>query len=139
MLAALAVVCEKEIGSIINLYMTPVSRSEFLLGKQLPYVALALINFLLMVLVAIFLFGVPVKGSFPTLLLAASIYCVTATGMGLPASSLSINLVVQGFSMCLSPDRWRCSSRGRRCYSSRPPQWASFWRHWPATCRSSAG
>lgn len=84
MLAALAVVCEKEIGSIINLYMTPVSRSKFLLGKQLPYVVLALINFLLMVLMAIFIFGVPVKGSFPTFLLAASIYRVTATAWACP-------------------------------------------------------
>jgi ribosome-dependent ATPase len=45
MLTALAVVREKELGSIINLYVTPVTRSEFLLGKQLPYVALAMLNF----------------------------------------------------------------------------------------------
>jgi ribosome-dependent ATPase len=48
MLTALAVVREKELGSIINLYVTPVTRTEFLLGKQLPYVALAMLNFLLM-------------------------------------------------------------------------------------------
>ncbi len=48
MLTALSVVREKELGSIINLYVTPVTRSEFLLGKQLPYVALAMVNFLLM-------------------------------------------------------------------------------------------
>ena len=46
MLAALSVVREKELGSIINLYVTPVTRSEFLLGKQLPYVVLAMINYL---------------------------------------------------------------------------------------------
>ncbi|WP_169861817.1 ribosome-associated ATPase/putative transporter RbbA [Sphingobium yanoikuyae] len=97
MLTALAVVREKEIGSIINLYVTPVSRSEFLLGKQLPYVVLALVNFLLMVLMAIFIFGVPVKGSFPTLLLAAAIYCVTATGMGLLASAVTRSQIAAMF------------------------------------------
>ena len=49
MLTALSVVREKELGSIINLYVTPVRRSEFLLGKQLPYVVLGMFNFLLMV------------------------------------------------------------------------------------------
>ncbi len=65
MLAALAVVREKESGSIINLYITPTRRAEFILGKQLPYVALAMLNFLMMTLMAVTLFGVPVKGSFP--------------------------------------------------------------------------
>jgi ribosome-dependent ATPase len=64
MLTALAVVREKELGSIINLYVTPVTRSEFLLGKQLPYVGLAMVNFLLMSLLAVTVFGVPVTGSF---------------------------------------------------------------------------
>ncbi|MCT2398748.1 ribosome-associated ATPase/putative transporter RbbA [Novosphingobium mangrovi (ex Huang et al. 2023)] len=89
MLTALAVVREKEIGSIINLYVTPVTRSEFMLGKQAPYVALALVNFLLMVLMSIFIFDVPVKGSFPALFLAAFIYSVSATGMGLLASAVT--------------------------------------------------
>ncbi len=48
MLTALSVVREKELGSIINLYVTPVTRSEFLLGKQLPYIVLAMLNFALM-------------------------------------------------------------------------------------------
>ena len=53
MLAALSVVREKELGSIINLYVTPVTRSEFLLGKQLPYIVLAMFNFGLMTLLAV--------------------------------------------------------------------------------------
>jgi ribosome-dependent ATPase len=89
MLAALAVVREKEIGSIINLYVTPVTRTEFMLGKQAPYVALALVNFCLMVLMAIFIFGVPIKGSFPTLFAAAVLYAFAATGLGLLASALT--------------------------------------------------
>ena len=45
-LMALAVVREKELGSITNLYVTPVTRLEFLIGKQIPYVAVAVLNFL---------------------------------------------------------------------------------------------
>lgn len=87
MLAALAVVREKELGSIVNLYTTPLTRSEFLLGKQIPYVMLSMMSFLLMALLAVTLFDVPVKGSFLTLSLAAFIYCVIATGVGLFAST----------------------------------------------------
>ena len=87
MLAALAVVREKELGSIINLYTTPLTRTEFLLGKQFPYVVLSMLSFLLMVLMAVTVFDVPVKGSFLTLCLAAFIYCVIATGFGLFAST----------------------------------------------------
>jgi ribosome-dependent ATPase len=65
MLTALAVVREKELGSIVNLYVTPVTRIEFLLGKQLPYVVLAMLNFFLMCAMAVFVFGVPMTGSFP--------------------------------------------------------------------------
>ncbi|SHF47685.1 ribosome-dependent ATPase [Lampropedia hyalina DSM 16112] len=97
MLTALAVVREKETGSIINLYVTPVTRTEFMLGKQLPYVALALLNFLLMTLLAVTLFGVPLTGSFPTLLLAALVYSFTATGMGLLASAITKSQIAAMF------------------------------------------
>lgn len=64
MLSALSVVREKELGSIINLYVTPTTRSEFLLGKQLPYIVLGMLNFLLLCALSVFVFGVPHKGSF---------------------------------------------------------------------------
>ncbi|MCL2656573.1 MAG: ribosome-associated ATPase/putative transporter RbbA [Betaproteobacteria bacterium] len=89
MLTALAVVREKELGSIINLYVTPVTRLEFLLGKQAPYVLLALLNFLLMTLLAVTLFGVPLKGSFPALFGAAVLYCLCATAFGLFVSTFT--------------------------------------------------
>ncbi|MFA7579024.1 ribosome-associated ATPase/putative transporter RbbA [Castellaniella sp.] len=89
MLAALAVVREKETGAIINLYVTPTTRTEFLIGKQLPYVALALLNFLIMSVLAVTIFDVPVRGSYPTLLLAALIFSIASTGMGLLASSVT--------------------------------------------------
>src|SRR5690606_1296945 len=78
-----------EMGSITNLHVTPVTRSEFLLGKQLPYVALAAVNFLLMTWMAVTVFGVPLTGSFPTLALAALAFCLAATGLGLLASAVT--------------------------------------------------
>jgi ribosome-dependent ATPase len=87
MLTALSVVREKELGSIVNLYVTPVTRLEFLLGKQLPYVALAMLNFLLLVLLAVTLFGMPLKGSFVTLAAATLIYVAAATAFGLLVST----------------------------------------------------
>src|SRR5690606_15111013 len=83
MLAALSVVREKELGSIINLYVTPVTRTEFLLGKQVPYIALGMVNFALLMVLSAFLFGVPFTGSLPALTLGALLYVVCATGIGL--------------------------------------------------------
>ncbi|NUB04995.1 ribosome-associated ATPase/putative transporter RbbA [Azospirillum sp. Vi22] len=87
MLAALSVVREKELGSIINLYVTPVTRLEFLLGKQLPYVGLAMLNFLLMVAMAVTVFGVPLTGNLLALSAGAVLYTIAATAMGLLMSS----------------------------------------------------
>jgi ribosome-dependent ATPase len=88
-LTALSVVREKELGSIINLYVTPVSRLEFLLGKQLPYIALAFINFLLMLVTAILLFKVPLTGSFWALSVSALVFVLFSTGFGLFASTFT--------------------------------------------------
>lgn len=86
-LMALAIVREKELGSIVNLYVTPVRRVEFLLGKQIPYIAIAMINFGLMCLMALFVFNVPLKGSFPTLALGALLYVTATTGIGMLISA----------------------------------------------------
>ncbi|MBX3686491.1 MAG: ribosome-associated ATPase/putative transporter RbbA [Rhodocyclaceae bacterium] len=82
-LMALGVVREKELGSITNLYVTPVTRLEFLLGKQLPYVAVAMFSFYALVAQAVFIFGVPLKGSLWVLSAAALPYVVATTGLGL--------------------------------------------------------
>ncbi|KRW63534.1 multidrug ABC transporter ATP-binding protein [Pseudomonas sp. TTU2014-096BSC] len=88
MLTALGVVREKELGSITNLYVTPVTRLEFLLGKQLPYIAMGMVNFFMMVVLAVLVFGVPIKGSLLTLVLGALLYVICATGLGLLMSSI---------------------------------------------------
>ncbi|WP_460593993.1 ribosome-associated ATPase/putative transporter RbbA [Geomonas sp. Red276] len=87
MLTALSVVREKELGSIINLYVTPVSRLEFLLGKQVPYLAITMLNFTLLVALAVFVFEIPLKGSLGTLTVAALLYAVVATAFGLVVSA----------------------------------------------------
>ncbi|MAS04971.1 MAG: multidrug ABC transporter ATP-binding protein [Ahrensia sp.] len=89
MLTALSVVREKELGSIVNLYVTPVGRLEFLLGKQAPYVALAMFNFALLVLAAVFVFGVPITGSLVTLTAAAFLFVIISTAMGLLVSTFT--------------------------------------------------
>lgn len=88
-LMAVGVVREKELGSITNLYVTPVSRLEFLLGKQLPYIGLGLINFVLMTAMAIFWFDVPLRGNGLTLLVGAVLFVISTTGLGLLISSFT--------------------------------------------------
>jgi ribosome-dependent ATPase len=83
MLTALSVVREKELGSIANFYAAPATKAEFLLGKQLPYVAISLIQFATLVALAILLFHVPIKGSVGTLALGGFIYVLASTGFGL--------------------------------------------------------
>ena len=89
MLSALSVVREKEIGSILNLYVTPVTKLEFLVGKQLPYIALGMINFLLLCAMTVWVFGVPHKGDFLLLSLAALLYVAFASGFGLLFSTFT--------------------------------------------------
>jgi ribosome-dependent ATPase len=88
-LMALAIVREKELGSITNLYVTPVTRVEFLVGKQLPYVVVAMVNFLLMFIMALLVFQVPLKGSFLTLLLGTLIYVSATTAYGMLISAFA--------------------------------------------------
>lgn len=83
MLTALSVVREKELGSIANFYAAPATKSEFLFGKQLPYIGVALIQFATLVALAVFLFQVPVKGSVATLALGGVIFVLASTGFGL--------------------------------------------------------
>src|SRR5690606_19031092 len=102
MLTALGVVREKELGSIINLYVTPVTRLEFLLGKQLPYVALGMLSFLLLVLLAVGVFDVPLKGGPATLLLGGLLYIFCATGLGLLMSTFTRSQIAAVFGTAIA-------------------------------------
>jgi ribosome-dependent ATPase len=86
-MTAVGVVREKELGSITNLYATPVTGTEFLLGKQLPYIGVSLINYATLVTMALGLFGVPIKGSLLALSLGALLFVIASTGLGLLMST----------------------------------------------------
>ena len=101
MLAALSVVREKELGSIVNFYVTPVTPLEFLLGKQLPYVALAMMSFALLTALAIFVFDVPLKGSLATLTAGALLYVIAATALGMVISAFMRSQVAAVFGTAL--------------------------------------
>jgi ribosome-dependent ATPase len=88
-LMALAIVREKELGSITNLYVTPVRRIEFLIGKQIPYIGVAMANFFLMLAMALLVFQVPLKGSFFALLTGALIYVPATTAYGMVISAFA--------------------------------------------------
>ncbi len=85
-LMAISVAREREIGTITNFHVTPTRRVEFLLGKQLPYVAIGMINFAIMTAMAVWLFGVPFKGGFLVLALGALVYVMASTAYGLLVS-----------------------------------------------------
>ena len=89
MLTALGIVREKELGSITNFYATPLTRLEFLLGKQAPYLAVSLVNLALLVAMNRWLFGVPFKGSGLTLALGGVLYVLSTTSMGLLISAFT--------------------------------------------------
>lgn len=88
-LTSLAVVREKELGSITNFYVTPVSRAEFLMGKQIPYITIAFLNFLILVFLAVTLFGLSIKGSLLALLLGGFLYVSATSAIGFVSSAMT--------------------------------------------------
>lgn len=86
-LMAVSVAREKEIGTITNFYVTPTSRLEFVLGKQLPYIVIGSINFLLLMMFVVFVMGVPIKGSIAALTLGGLLYVSATTALGFLLSS----------------------------------------------------
>jgi len=97
MMTAIGIVREKETGSIANFRSTPITRLEFLLGKQLPYLVIALVSFFVLLLMAIYLFGVPVKGSFLALLVGVLLYVYASTAFGLLVSCFTSSQVAAIF------------------------------------------
>ncbi len=96
-MATIAVVREKETGSIANFRSTPISKFEFLMGKQFPYVVVGMITFTLLVLMAFFVFNVPVKGSFGALVFATLLYVFSTCGFGQLVSTFTQTQVAAVF------------------------------------------
>ena len=100
-LTTLSVARERELGSIINFYVTPVTRLEFLIGKQLPYIALAMLNFFLMMAMAVTFFAVPFNGNFFGFTLTALIYVCATTALGFLVSVFIASQVAALFATAL--------------------------------------
>ena len=83
MMSAVGVVREREIGSIANFYASPAAVAQYLIGKQLPYIAVGMVNFAAMMLMIIYLFGVPLKGSFAGLAIGTLLMVSASTALGL--------------------------------------------------------
>jgi ribosome-dependent ATPase len=96
-MATIGVVREKETGSISNFRSTPITKFEFLLGKLFPYVVVGMLAFVLMLLMALFVFRVPVKGSFLALVLGALLYVFSTCGFGQVISTFTKTQVAAVF------------------------------------------
>jgi ribosome-dependent ATPase len=96
-LMAVSVVKEKELGSITNFYVTPTTRLQFLLGKQIPYIVVGMLNFAILTLMAIYLFQVPLKGSGWMLTACAFAYVAAITSIGLLISAFTSSQVAAVF------------------------------------------
>lgn len=96
-LMAVSVAREKEIGTITNFYVTPTGRAEFLIGKQIVYVGITLLNFAILTSLVVLVLGVPLRGDPLTLVLAAILYAIAATGFGLLVSMISATQVTAVF------------------------------------------
>jgi ABC-2 type transport system permease protein len=88
-LASMAIVREKELGTLEQLNVTPLRRWELVVGKLLPYGVISMVDVLLVVAVAVFWFEVPLRGSFALLLAMCVIYVLCTLALGLFISTIS--------------------------------------------------
>lgn len=100
-LMAVSMAREKEIGTITNFYVTPTNKLEFLIGKQLPYIGIGMVNFFILTLMVVYLLQVPLKGSLLGLSLGAFLYVFASTGFGLLVSSVTKSQVAAVFATAI--------------------------------------
>ncbi len=93
-LTALVMAKEWERGTLESIFVTPVRREEIILSKVIPYFLIAMIGFLLCLLIARFLYGVPVRGSLLIIFVASSLYLFVMVGLGLLISAVTKNQFV---------------------------------------------
>lgn len=89
LLSSMAIVKEKEIGTMEQLIVSPISSMEFIIGKLLPFAIIALVQITLITALGVLWFRVPLRGSLLLLLLASAIYLFTTLGIGLFISTVS--------------------------------------------------
>ena len=101
-LMAVSVAREKELGSVTNFYVTPTTRLEFLVGKQLPYIAIAFANFLLLAAMTIVIFDVPLHGNPVPLAIGALLYVWATTAYGLLIATMTSSQVAATFATAIA-------------------------------------
>jgi ABC-2 type transport system permease protein len=89
LLTSMAVVREKEIGTIEQIMVTPITPTEFILGKTLPFVVISYVDVTLILLIGVFWFGVPLRGSIPLLYVFTGLYLLVMLGIGLFISTVN--------------------------------------------------
>jgi len=82
-IVAISLSKEKETGSILNMFCSPISKTEYILGKAIPYIVITYFNFLLFLILTVFVFHVPMRGSLLLLLGVSLIYVITVIGIGI--------------------------------------------------------
>lgn len=88
-LTSMAIVREREQGTLDQLYVSPIGRWELIIGKLVPYAVVGFIDVVLVVVVAVAWFEVPLRGSIPLLLASSAIYLLCTLGLGLFVSTIS--------------------------------------------------
>lgn len=88
-LTSMSIVREKELGTIEQLLVTPITRMEFIAGKMIPYVIIGLVDVVGILLVSTYWFEVPIRGSLTLLFFGVCLYLLTALGLGLHISTIS--------------------------------------------------
>ena len=89
LLTSMSVVREKEMGTMEQIVVTPITPLEFILGKTMPSIILGFVNMLFVTLISVFWFDIPVRGSIFTLVVANGFYLMTTIGIGLMISTFS--------------------------------------------------
>jgi ABC-2 type transport system permease protein len=89
LLTSMAVVREKEIGTMEQIIVTPITSLEFILGKTVPFALISIVDVIVVTVVGVFWFDVPIRGSLPLLFLAVVLYLLTTLGVGLLISTIS--------------------------------------------------
>jgi ABC-2 type transport system permease protein len=89
MLTSMAVVREKEIGTMEQIMVSPITASEFILGKTVPFALIGFADVLLITVIAVFWFEVPIRGNLPLLFFATALYLLTTLALGLFVSTVS--------------------------------------------------
>ena len=89
MLTSMAIVREKEIGTMEQILVTPITPIQFILGKTIPFGLIGIVDLFIILIGGVFWFGVPIRGSLPLLLAATIVYLMTTLGIGLLISTVS--------------------------------------------------